>query len=271
MYVTPETFAKHAEVLAAEFCVMGLDALATHWATGRELPRRACVITFDDGWRDVVDYALPALKRHELPAALFVVTDRVETLGAFWPDEVCRRLARSPLARASVARELGVAPSRAVAACLEALKMASIDTLEDWLVRIRELDRGRAPTEERELATWAELASAHAAGFQIESHSVTHAILTSLPPERLRLELRESREALRARGMGQSNAIAYPSGAVNPAVALAAKAAGYEIGLSTRNGLALPGDDPLLWPRVSLHEDVSSTTKEFVRRIAVAP
>jgi peptidoglycan/xylan/chitin deacetylase (PgdA/CDA1 family) len=60
----------------------------------RQLPRRAVVITFDDGYRSFQDYAFPILKELGFTATLFVYTDYIgggrNALG--WDD--LRRLAR---------------------------------------------------------------------------------------------------------------------------------------------------------------------------------
>jgi peptidoglycan/xylan/chitin deacetylase (PgdA/CDA1 family) len=43
------------------------------------LPARPVLVTFDDGFADVADVALPTLRRYGLPATAFVITSRVGT------------------------------------------------------------------------------------------------------------------------------------------------------------------------------------------------
>lgn len=45
-------------------------------------PKRAVLITFDDGWRDNYVHALPILRRYGLRATLFVITEWVERASA---------------------------------------------------------------------------------------------------------------------------------------------------------------------------------------------
>lgn len=49
---------------------------------GATLPPRPVVVTFDDGFADLVTAALPVLLRHGIVATAFVITDRIGTRGA---------------------------------------------------------------------------------------------------------------------------------------------------------------------------------------------
>lgn len=63
----PALFESHLRRLAREYDVVDLDQVLS----GR-LPKRALLITFDDGYRSVLDVAGPILKRLELPSVFFV-------------------------------------------------------------------------------------------------------------------------------------------------------------------------------------------------------
>jgi peptidoglycan/xylan/chitin deacetylase (PgdA/CDA1 family) len=54
------------------YTVVGLDAVLDYYATGAPLPPGATLITFDDGYRDVLENAMPILQKHGFPAVLFV-------------------------------------------------------------------------------------------------------------------------------------------------------------------------------------------------------
>ncbi|RZB20955.1 polysaccharide deacetylase family protein [Streptomyces sp. F001] len=73
--VTPDAFARQMAVIGD----LGLTPvttadLAARWRTGRPLPPRPVLVTFDDGYEGVHRHALPVLAKHGFPATLFVST-----------------------------------------------------------------------------------------------------------------------------------------------------------------------------------------------------
>jgi peptidoglycan/xylan/chitin deacetylase (PgdA/CDA1 family) len=57
--------------------VIGLDAAVAGLAGEAPLPRRAVVLTFDDGYQNFHDYAWPVLRRYGFPATVFLVSGRI--------------------------------------------------------------------------------------------------------------------------------------------------------------------------------------------------
>ena len=64
---TPTVFEAHIRKLARDYEIVSLDTVLS----GR-LPRRALLLTFDDGYRSFLDSALPVLRLLGLPCLLFV-------------------------------------------------------------------------------------------------------------------------------------------------------------------------------------------------------
>lgn len=76
--VTPRVFAAQMRWLAiAGYTPITMAALVDCWRERRAPPRRAVVITFDDGFRDCVYFALPVLQRHRFTAVFYLVAGLV--------------------------------------------------------------------------------------------------------------------------------------------------------------------------------------------------
>lgn len=76
--VTPDSFAQHSAWLhRCRTVVPALDLLEMQVAS-RRTPRRTVALTFDDGFADFIDGALPALRDYRLPATMFLVARTLE-------------------------------------------------------------------------------------------------------------------------------------------------------------------------------------------------
>ncbi|MFL5541702.1 MAG: polysaccharide deacetylase family protein, partial [Longimicrobiaceae bacterium] len=94
-------------------------------------------------------------------------------------------------------------------------------------------------------------------GITLGSHAWSHPDLAALGAAELRMELAASLASLRARFPGAIPWISYPYGRVSPAVARAAREAGYRGGVRVEGGAVRAGDDPLALPRVNVPAGVS--------------
>ncbi|GGX26583.1 hypothetical protein GCM10010297_54680 [Streptomyces malachitofuscus] len=73
--VSPGAFAEQMAVLADRgLTPLTTVELAARWRSGRPLPARPVLVTFDDGYEGVHRHALPVLAGHGFPATLFVST-----------------------------------------------------------------------------------------------------------------------------------------------------------------------------------------------------
>jgi GT2 family glycosyltransferase/peptidoglycan/xylan/chitin deacetylase (PgdA/CDA1 family) len=78
-YILPKrSFKRQMRLLAAlRYRVVGFEEMAKALRDNQPLPRRAVVITIDDGYRDNYEIAHPILRRHGFPATMFIVSKRV--------------------------------------------------------------------------------------------------------------------------------------------------------------------------------------------------
>jgi peptidoglycan/xylan/chitin deacetylase (PgdA/CDA1 family) len=75
-YIPEDVFNAQLDALSQlGWRVIGLDDLLRGFDAPETLPRRAALLTFDDGCRSFLDIALPCLETRGLPAVMFVPTD----------------------------------------------------------------------------------------------------------------------------------------------------------------------------------------------------
>lgn len=235
-----------ADRLRSQLCAVlkwrrpvALEQVEQCLGAGRELPSDGFLVTFDDGRRSVLERGLPVLSDLGVPAALFVVAGLVGASEPFWWDEVTTRSASGGVT--AVVAGSGVDLVRA-------LKLLPDDD------RRRAIEELRASSPSVESAyphlTPAELMALDRSGVSIGSHSLTHPCLDRCDDDRVRTELKSSRDLLQEI-LGRSvRSIAYPNGNVDRRISDAAARAGYTVGFAFDHRLSVLRPDPMLVSRV---------------------
>jgi peptidoglycan/xylan/chitin deacetylase (PgdA/CDA1 family) len=104
-----------------------------------------------------------------------------------------------------------------------------------------------------------------AGGWEIDSHTLTHPDLTTLPDAALRRELRDSRARIE-RLLGQpADFFCYPSGRYDARVIAAVRAAGYRAATTVAPGFAAPTADRYALARVRV--DGGMSTAALMQRL----
>lgn len=76
--ITPAMFEKHLQWLKAEgYSTINSKELLQHLTNKQEIKKRAVQITFDDGWLDNWIYVFPLLKKYEVHATIFIISDNI--------------------------------------------------------------------------------------------------------------------------------------------------------------------------------------------------
>ena len=281
MWVSPETLSMHLQVLRQHFELVHLDNWLTHRSAGRELPRRACAITFDDGWRDNFEFAFPVLRRHQAPATIFLVSDFIGGSYTFWPNQLI-----ASLRAASGVHEVRSWPGPLASVLADALLSAGSwppddETLDDVIkcckrtfsdTQMRDWLSGLGAVEsriKRDLLDWAEIQQMADSGLvRFGSHSRRHTrLLACLDPALIRDEVTGSKATLEACLGRPVNLFCYPNGDVS-SVAESEVRREYLGAVLTTPGWNQGMIDPHRLRRVGLHEDIAKRPEGFVSRLA---
>ena len=281
--VSPATFERHLSFLRRHFTPLDADGFMA-CAARREFPRRACLVTFDDGWFDNQRYALPLLKQFGVPAVLFVATGYVGTQATFWQEALTRLLftaSRSVPPVSSVLDEFGLGSLRSAAdgearrlarefvTELKAAPPAEVDRVREKIVVAMERQGLPAPRSgDDRFLDWDSVRDLAASGhFTIASHAHSHRPLTKLGRSGAVEDLERSLCELERHGLGRPLMCAYPNGDYDSDVTAAAREAGLQMAFTTVSGHVATGDDPLRLRRVNVHESACSSRAEFMCRI----
>ncbi len=253
-------FAAVCSLLRKHFNVMPLDE-AVHMLREGRLPARAAAITFDDGYADNHDVALPVLMAHRLPATFFIATGFLDG-GRMWNDSVIEAVRLSGAAELALEHVPGVGAWRLPVATL-ADKRAAIAALLPALKYLPQAERQQA-CDQIARAAQAKLPGGlmmrsdqvralRRAGMQVGGHTVTHPILTRLDTEAARREIEDGKGQLESILGERVTLFAYPNGKHGTDYAdehsALVRAAGFESAVATDWGAARRGTDPFQLPR----------------------
>jgi peptidoglycan/xylan/chitin deacetylase (PgdA/CDA1 family) len=224
---------------------------------GGTLPPRAACITFDDGYADNAEIALPILQRHGVAATFFVATGFLDG-GRMWNDTVIELVRRAPatvdLSRAGFGvLQLDTLARRqaAIGTLLGKLKYMPLDERLDQVELLRELVGVALPDDL--MMRSHQVRELHAAGMEIGGHTVNHPILARLSPERARREIADGKHALEALIGAPVRSFAYPNGKPGQDYlaehARMAREIGFSAAVSTSWGAASKASDAFQLPR----------------------
>jgi peptidoglycan/xylan/chitin deacetylase (PgdA/CDA1 family) len=264
---TPEAFDAQMRWVKAEYDVISFAELAAAWPD-RPLPARPLILTFDDGYRDNHDVALPILAHHGLPATVFVSTAYIGRRDLFWFDKLAYWLKRTRqrrlILRGAIGREFPIGEHRhpLIRTIQDLLKAADEQTHEDVMQQVeRQLDVPLEGVDQGRPLTWDEARRMVSRNIELGSHTVRHLNLARLSPDRLEAELCRSKTAIEAEARCAVVAVAYPFGtpdAYSDTVRQAAAGAGYRFAVAyggTVNDIR--SMDPFAIQRVAVERDMS--------------
>ncbi|MGY0798293.1 polysaccharide deacetylase family protein [Lysobacter sp. A286] len=208
------------------------------------LPSRALLITFDDGWADNAEFALPELQRAGVPALLFVVADVIGRRQPFFQEQLVGAWRRGRIKVADLSASLPThAPATDTSADPEAGE--SLKALRTVIAQLEALDPVQrdavlAPFAQvlddglRQMVDVQDLQRLEHGGVALGLHGKTHEALTERSD--LDSELAGARTVLAAhlgseQPVGES--MSFPHGVHDPVVARRVRESGYELAFTS--------------------------------------
>jgi len=243
LVTSTHAFECQMELIAQRFHAVTLTQ-AVQWLEGnRDLPNRAVLITFDDGWSDTYSNAYPVMKRLGLPGVVFLATGFIGTSMRQWAGKVHDALLRTMGAEAA-SREI------------DRLKHMPVHERTALIERL-------SPAEDLpgENMSWRNVEEMAANGFEFGSHTRNHVILPHEPGVEILDELISSSEDIRVRLGLRPAALAYPDGQYDAFTCRQVDEAGYLCAFTCDEGLWTKRSRRYAIPRLSIHDGVCASPK----------
>lgn len=263
---TPEMFALHMQWLEKHYHVIDMSSAVEAIVSGVPLPRRAVLITFDDGYPDFLEHAWPVLRKLHLPVTLFVPTAFPDQqVPTFWWDRLYAATVTSKEPEITDSK-LGRLPlhtrqDREHSARIMQNHVKSLQHIEAmmWVDDVCQRIASQKIVTPATLG-WEEIKMLSDEGVTIGSHSRTHPLMTRIGDEQVREEITGSQQDLENKLGKKLPIICYPAGAYNETTCSIAREEGIVLGFSTRLGHNNIGSsDPLCLRRINMTQRTTPT------------
>lgn len=259
--LSPAAFERQMAYLARHYNVLPLSQLLAR-VSRDDMPRNGVAITFDDGYLDNIEFALPILQRYGLTATFFITSDAVLGRCAFWVGWLHQLIAATP---ASLLRPI-----------MESIVSTSVltPTAEAVFAAIaHQIDTASGPERSRLFAelqslfpnapslsdpssfmmTASDLRRLRDAGMSIGAHTATHRVLAGAPTTEAVEEVTRSKRDLEDVLGEPVEHFAYPNGHVDENIDEAAvrivAAAGFLSASTSRRGVVVRDSAMHVLPR----------------------
>lgn len=264
--IDPALFRRTIEFIAKNFHIVPLEELLFERPVSS---KPLAALTFDDGYRDFIDYAIPILDKEKQKASMFVVTDCIDNGLPTWtyiidnlfansqktawsnynmdefPDEFRKTSWKTKDERINYCRRF-----KQHLKWIPSLKRDEI--IKCLLSNFNDVS---IPTNT--MMNWDEVKQISSAGFEIGSHSVSHPSLSTIADEKIiSYELTHSAERIKEKTGIASKIFSYPLGSYDDRTKRLSKEAGYKASLAVDKMMYDPTmHDLFAVPRIELYSE----------------
>lgn len=217
--------------------------------TGQLLDVKYATISFDDGYKDNIVYALPILEKYHVKASFYVVTDCIDKNIPTWTyilDYLFLKTAKTEIdmnfdfinADLKVgnfgSNDLRINYVKKLKPCLKVLSHEQRNSVLDRVtVTFNDVQLPKL------MMDWDDLKKLNLHGHHIGSHTVSHCMLGTMTNEdEIRYELETSAKRINKKLGFFPKTISYPVGSYNNTTIRLSKEVGYKIGLAVKQDVS---------------------------------
>jgi peptidoglycan/xylan/chitin deacetylase (PgdA/CDA1 family)/glycosyltransferase involved in cell wall biosynthesis len=272
--IKPELFYELIKYLNKEYDIIPISELQNC----KQGVKRPMLLTFDDGYRNFIEFALPVLKEFKAPAINNIIVDCVENERPFWTQRLNYDL--SYIFRnfrsidftwngISIKNNLTVTSPQQISLAIYKKLLTFEQTIrENFLSEIENHFNIEKP-DNWGLMNWSEIKTCSENNIIIGSHTMTHNTLITINEKFvLNFEIAESKRVIEKHLGKNIETIAFPNGIYDDRCIELAKEAGYKYLLTTKESYyhvtnREETEFPIILPRISINSN--DNNENFLR------
>lgn len=271
--LSPERFDEILKYLKSKFEIHSAEKILGESDKLRNKKSLAAIV-FDDGYKDYIDYALPILKKHELPSSMYVVTSCVENGIPPWTYVLDNAFANTKKRKLDVDSSLLPSELKKTSWKNETEKIAYAKKFKPFLKQVKDGTRRElveqtinslndVETPQNLMMNWKEINEIKSTGTLIGSHTVSHPLLAKIEDEKeIENELHLSALKIKENTGTFPLTISYPIGSFDERVKKLAQKTGYKFGLAVEQTIYDSANHDLFSiPRIELYNEPLLKTK----------
>ncbi len=266
--LTPQEFQEQIEGFAKHYEILSLDQLTQLLYEKKQLPKKAIVITLDDGFKENYQYVYPVLKKCHVPATVFLATGYIGANRTLWTHKL-RYIFQQTRKVETEMQELGMLrlqskddkiKARSIAAeKLKKMPDVEKEVLLEKLSNVLDVDIPDSIGDDTFLS-WDEVREMNSDDIMFGAHTVNHPILTRVSLQEATLEICQSKSDIEEKTGQKVTSFAYPNGGhrdFNRQIADIIKNSGFSCAVSTIPNWITPGADLYMLGRIRVNNNQS--------------
>jgi peptidoglycan/xylan/chitin deacetylase (PgdA/CDA1 family) len=218
--ISTSEFEKQMRYLKETHEVISLEKLQHALIEKKTLPKRAAIVTFDDGYKDNYMEAFPILKKYKIPATIFLTTGYIETDNVFWWNIIGYILCNTRLKTIELEGfgDISPPPKENMFYSLRMTYQKFKRIPDEKKKRLIELLIQKSGVDvpkdfgKNLMLSWDNIREMNENGIDFGAHTVTHSILTNLPLSQAKFEIVESKKILEKKLDKPVTSFCYPNG-----------------------------------------------------------
>lgn len=277
--VSETIFRQQMEYLKNNFDCITIDEALNRRGQGQEKP--GVVVTFDDGYANNIDIALPILVEFDIPAVIYVTTNPILDRQLFWPDMIWMAVKRSNLTSIDLEeiddslgiyypKGMGEQWQTVVLRILEDIKktnpkqrMEIVEAIVNKLKISPDADHFEIDVENNIFTPLTQeqiLKLSSHPNITIGAHSHCHNLLDQIPIKQAEKSIKTSKKILEDITESRIDHFAFPNGNFNSLLLRLIRDIGFKSAVTFRQGFYKDGNDVYKINRFGIGADLSIST-----------